>query len=579
MHFDTGRTGPRRPALSLRLGVTGHRHLPSEAIGSLAAQVETVLGALASAIGGIGGSLDNPFAGGEPNLTILSQLAVGADQLVAQVGMASGWSLAAVMPFSPDRFFRDFDEPDRERFVALLDQCEASWHLPGDGEEAQQAYALAGEATVAQSDLLIAIWDGATARGPGGTADVVDHAIRRGVPVVHISATGAHDATLLWAGIDSMPSALLHRHNVPRRPADQATLTATVEALLLSPAEAAERRYLAEFAAERLPRVCLRLEYPVMLAVAGVRPLRRTDLLPARSMDAGDALDEAYCWADRLADAYAQVYRSGSVFNFAAAAAAVLVALLGFLAPHLKLAIVAVELLLIVGLIANTMIGNRREWHRRWLDYRYLAEQLRVMRSLKRLNVATPMTDVAAHLREARWTDFYAAAIWRQLTPATIADQPALAALAAEAIADIKDQISYHRANSARMHLLDHRLHQAGTLLFHATIAVGLISLVGLAAGIDLIVSHVKLFTFLSAALPTVGGALFGIRGQGDFAGAAGRSSRTAARLERSAASLCTAPFTLGRTARIMEDAAISMLDDLGEWRAAYTYRKLLIPA
>ena len=36
------------------------------------------------------------------------------------------------------------------------------------------------------SDILVAIWDGGIGNGPGGTAHVVELALRAGVPVIHV---------------------------------------------------------------------------------------------------------------------------------------------------------------------------------------------------------------------------------------------------------------------------------------------------------------------------------------------------------------------------------------------------------
>jgi hypothetical protein len=83
----------------------------------------------------------------------------------------------------------------------------------------------------------------------------------------------------------------------------------------------------------------------------------------------------------------------------------------------------------------------------------------------------------------------------------------------------------------------------------------------------------------LAAALPTVGAAAFGLRGQGDFAAAAGRSGRTAARLSIAADNLAREDITPSEAARTLEDAAATMLEELNEWQTAYRYRKLAIPA
>ena len=74
------------------------------------------------------------------------------------------------------------------------------------------------------------------------------------------------------------------------------------------------------------------------------------------------------------------------------------------------------EFIITLGIIINTKVGVRNEWHRRWLDYRQLAERLRPMRSLKLLGLAAPdppgtMTNPVA----LRWIDWYASGIWRAI--------------------------------------------------------------------------------------------------------------------------------------------------------------------
>src|ERR671910_58271 len=53
--------------------------------------------------------------------------------------------------FSPD--------PSRQRFDVLLSRATCSLELPGGGE-GLDAYVMAGRATIAHSDVVIAVWDG-----------------------------------------------------------------------------------------------------------------------------------------------------------------------------------------------------------------------------------------------------------------------------------------------------------------------------------------------------------------------------------------------------------------------------------
>jgi hypothetical protein len=86
-------------------------------------------------------------------------------------------------------------------------------------------------------------------------------------------------------------------------------------------------------------------------------------------------------------------------------------------------------------------------------------------------------------------------------------------------------------------------------------------------------------FSVLAAALPTLGGAIFGIRGAGDFSGTAGRSAETARRLAHVAKLLHRPNVDYAAAVRATEEAAGIMLADLGEWRSTHTNRKLAIPS
>lgn len=586
--------------MSLCIGVSGHRELDDAAQDVASTALASLLSAIRSAAQRIVSREHSFYTKGALHLSLLSQLAAGVDQIAANAAVDAGIALRAVLPFPAVEYRTDFDPAARPAFDALLDRCEARWCLPGNRAQAGLAYALAGEATAAQCDLLIAVWDGLPARGLGGTADVVDYAVRRGVPVLHQPTDGSA-AAILWSGFDELPPSLFHRDNVPRRPLDDGA----VDDLLRRFAEPwQEQDLLADYLAETQKLWRPRPEFPLLMAMAGVRRLSwrnvKSDTYPAKaeydwkayrptkgnpatlSLADFERLECAFAWADGLADHFAQIYRSGMIFNFAAASLSVLLALCGFLWPTEKPWLILSELILVALLILNTKIGTRRQWHRRWLDYRYLAEQLRTMRSLKLFSLSSPRFGGidGSHERQ-RWTEFYANAIWRDLgAPPLIADDAALGALA-EHVAqhDLDEQIAYNRVNAHRLHTFDHRLHRLGGALFLLTAAIGAVMLAGLLFHSTLIHGWIKPLSVLSAALPTIGSAVFGIRGAGDFAGAASRSARTADRLAEIAQRLRRAPLGLSDAARAAEEAAAIMQRDVGEWHSAYQSKVLAIPA
>src|SRR4030095_11241857 len=174
-----------------------------------------------------------------------------------------------------------------------------------------------------------------------------------------------------------------------------------------------------------------------------------------------------------LATYFAQNYRSGHVLNFVLAAMAVIIGLAGFLLPAAKLELAAIEFVLALIIILNTRFGVRHEWHRRWLDYRQLAERLRPLRSLKLLGIAAPdPPGSAASPIPRRWVDWYAAAIWRasgcptgKITADTV---PALAQ--SIAVHEVDPQVTYHQAHSRQIMLLDHRLEMISAGAFWTTL-------------------------------------------------------------------------------------------------------------
>ena len=57
------------------------------------------------------------------------------------------------------------------------------------------------------ADILVAIWDGGSGNGPGGTAHVVDLALANSVPVIHIAidrATSRIEGVRLLVGGDAV---------------------------------------------------------------------------------------------------------------------------------------------------------------------------------------------------------------------------------------------------------------------------------------------------------------------------------------------------------------------------------------
>jgi hypothetical protein len=258
---------------------------------------------------------------------------------------------------------------------------------------------------------------------------------------------------------------------------------------------------------------------------------------------------------------------------------AVCIGLATFMAPRLRFEEAALEMLITLAIMLNAVVGTREEWHRRWLDYRQLAERLRPMRTLKLLGIAAPdPPGTESDPVPRRWIDWYAGGIWRAMGCPSGSISPSGAARLAEAIADheVEPQVRYHRRNAGQIHLLDHRLEQIGSLLFGATLLVSLATLAGLALGADFVERYGNWFTLVSAGFPALGTAVFGIRFQGDFGGDAVRSMAAADTLGLIDQEL-RKQVSLSRAADLAEQAARIMLSDLDEWRLVNQQRDLQV--
>lgn len=540
------------------------------------------------------------FADKDPRLLFVSPLADGADQLAAETALRLGFELQALLPFDCDTYRNSLaEQASRERFDRLLEAASCLLQLPGELEHQLDAFVMTGRATVAHCNMLLAVWDGLPPRGRGGTGEVVQLAITRGTPVLHVPTDADSPVRLLWSAFDPAVLTVGDEPTV-ERPADPASLQTMLASLLMPPADPDERRFLHAFTNERIRRIRARIEYPLLLAVAGAGRFGTRHIAERHSArqireewrqyreGCGSAcdvsaplplLEDAYSWADRLATHFAQTYRSGHIFSFLFGGIAVCLGLSAFMAPQLKLHFAAAEIVITLAIVLNAHIGTRDEWHRRWLDYRQLAERLRPMRSLKLLGLAAPdPPGTQTNPVPRRWIDWYAIGVWRAMACPAGAIDLAGAPRLAGAIADheIAPQVAYHQRNSRQIDRLDRRLGTVGTMLFVATLIVSVATLIGLGLGASWVERNSDWFTLVSAGFPALGTAVFGIRFQADFGGDAVRSMATANTLRQLEDEL-RRNVTLSRAADLTEQAARVMLGDLDEWRLVNQQRDLSV--
>jgi hypothetical protein len=167
-------SGPSRRLYSVPLvvGVTGHRDLVPGEVPAIRGRVREFLEQL---------SQQYP----DRDLTVMSALAEGADRLVSEEALELGLPVTVVLPMPRECYVEDFTNPEaRREFERLCAAATDLFELPitpgntvasirGAGPNRARQYAQLGVFLSAHCHILLALWDGKHSDDLGGTAQVV----------------------------------------------------------------------------------------------------------------------------------------------------------------------------------------------------------------------------------------------------------------------------------------------------------------------------------------------------------------------------------------------------------------------
>jgi hypothetical protein len=190
---------------------------------------------------------------------------------------------------------------------------------------------------------------------------------------------------------------------------------------------------------------------------------------------------------------------------------------------------------------------------------------------------------------EPAWTGWYVRALVRaQPLRSCIFDSGRVEGARTATVNILRDQCKYHEGNAHRMKRLEHHLEGIGLLLLVLTGLVALDHFVSHGAYLDDLLHRYfdhpwhahEVGIALSAILPALATATYGIRVIGDFEGIAKRSERAHKSLNDQIKALNQSPASpdldvLRRRARAAGEA---MLGDVSSWRLAAESRGLAIP-
>ena len=308
-------------------------------------------------------------------LRCLSGLAEGADMLFAQAALDMGLELVAVLPESVESFARDFERPAHPQrdarelaalFRELLSRCSevVTVPVPEQHGDPSRKYALVGGYLAQHSHVLLSLWDGVESSKVGGTRFVMKQ-FQEGVANEH-----RDNPAMKLDAPDPRP---VYNLSVPRKDADlSAKYMQWTPHCDAAHAQESDKMLLAleKFNAEadRMNR-----NEPERRALSEAYiGVDKDTLAPCEKHILG-----AFVSADALAMHYQKRAHRHTGFIFLTAA----LMLLAFTTysnfiPSRNVLGLYVSFFGI-GLVAY-FIGRKRNYHSKYLDYRGLAEGLRV---------------------------------------------------------------------------------------------------------------------------------------------------------------------------------------------------------
>ncbi len=523
------------------------------------------------------------------------------------------------------RLFEMEDEDDQieAAFLAAIDRETDLLAQKTFSLDASARSALAGRILIEQSDLVIAVWDGQSAADIGGTGHTISVALELGAPVLWIRPADPADWRILQApealaecgGLTEMeenlqwldaivrdavlpePSRMTGRHIGP------AALNAATWRDHSSRTAHAFRRVEALFGgkglAKRFGRITQTYEHPDAIAAGSAAPLLSAiDALPGGDPDLshriGTDVLRRFAWADGISAHLSDRYRSGMTVNFLLGSFAIIAGILylPLVDTNQKWLFATAEFILLLLIILITIHGTRERLHGRWFETRRAAEYLRHSPLLLAMGVARPSGSWPRGTK-SYWPEWYARHSVRAVgLPAARVGKPYLR----DALAILRDrhvvpQRDYHRRKALQLNRVHEGLDHLSGLLFIAAVfsvavylALVAMDAIGVIEG-GWVAKAAKIFTVLGVALPTLGGALAGIRYFGDFERFASISEVAAEKLGVVADRiklLQNAPesrLNYRHVSELIHASDEVVFSEIQNWQAVFSGKRITVPA
>ncbi|MEO6138430.1 MAG: DUF4231 domain-containing protein [Luteimonas sp.] len=319
-------------------------------------------------------------------LRLISALAEGGDQLVAEEALALGIELMVPLPMAQAEYERDFSDPAvLRRFQTILAKAVvrvlplapgiSSEAVAVRGEIRNRQYAQLGMFVSSHCQLLLALWDGNSNGAMGGTAQVVEFHLHDTMPNLSLDQIAPNlladdESDLIFhiscsrrLGAPGMPPRLPPLHTRWVTQTDEHDASGGIPEHYVH-----VFRQLEMFNAD-LHRHASEIETDLSTLL--------TAPLPGAPSQNVATIERRFHAADWLAIHFQRRVRVSLLCTHVIAALMGMAFILYSDATPLRIYLAAFLGLFLLGWLL-TIIGQRRQWQRKYLDYRGLAEGLRV---------------------------------------------------------------------------------------------------------------------------------------------------------------------------------------------------------
>jgi hypothetical protein len=276
-----------------------------------------------------------------------------------------------------------------------------------------------------------------------------------------------------------------------------------------------------------------------------------------------EALRAAHARADALAIGFGKRWRSLLVaHSFLLLLASICSGLLGTLFPSLSVVTIPIQASIVVLIFFDERHAARNQWRAKWIEYRRLAENLRIERFLALCGVAPPRNV------EVDWVEWFSRRATRMAAPFDALSEAAAPAIIAHLIdVEINEQIAYHRDAFRRFRRLDRRIRRAAVIALCASAALAAALTVLPLAHFNIVsIPFASAISLVFIAAPALFAKLNSVRRDLDVVRQAARSAEIAADLKRLARVLASAPATAETARAAGLHAAEIMRNDVSSW-------------